>query len=548
MALHVPKAPGFAQMMKDGARHFSGLEEAVFRNIEACKEFGQTLRTAYGPQGRNKMIINHIEKLFVTNDAATIIKELEIEHPAAKLLVLSSERQEEEAGDGTNWVVIMAAALLERAEDLLKMGLTPSDISDGYQMAMEKAVQVLEENACWSVADNRDQKEVQKALRGALMSKQYGHEDFLSELIATACIAVQPERRAFNVDNVRVCKIAGSGVESSCVVQGMVFKRGVEGNITEMKKAKVAVYSCPFDITTTETKGTVLINTADQLETFSRGEEVNMESQVKQLSEAGVTVVVAGGKIGDMAIHYLNKYNILAVRLTSKWELRRLCKTVGAIILPKLTTPTSEECGLCDHVFQDEIGETSVTIFRQDGSESKIATVVVRASTSNLMDDLERAVDDGVNTFKGMCNDPRFVAGAGSIEIELSRKIEEYSRECSGLEQYAINAYALALLTFPKILAENCGFSGQETVATLLAKHQEADGSHYGFDCDATTGDKVMDAVENKVLDLLRTKYWAMRYATSAACQVLRVDQIIMAKRAGGPKARGMGPQDPDDD
>ncbi|KAA0201940.1 hypothetical protein HAZT_HAZT002139, partial [Hyalella azteca] len=304
--------------------HYSGLEEAVFRNIGACKEFGQTLQTAYGPQGRNKMIINHIEKLFVTNDAATIIKELEIEHPAAKLLVLATEMQEQEAGDGTNWVVIMGSAMLEKAEELIKMGLTPTDVADGYQLAVDKALEILEELECWKVTDNRDLSQVRKALRGTLMSKQYGYEDFLAELIASACISIMPEQTSFNVDNVRICKIGGSGITSSSVVQGMVFKRGVEGNVTEMEKAKIAVYSCPFDITTTETKGTVLINTAVQLESFSRGEEVNMEKQVKALADAGVTVVVAGGKIGDMALHYLNKYNMMAVRITSKWDLRRL--------------------------------------------------------------------------------------------------------------------------------------------------------------------------------------------------------------------------------
>lgn len=546
MALHVPKAPGFAQMLKDGAKHYSGLEEAVYRNIEACREFGVTLQTAFGPQGRNKMIINHIEKLFVTNDAATIIKELEIEHPAAKLLVLATEMQEQEAGDGTNWVVIMAATLLSKAEELIKMGLTPTDVADGYQLAMEKALEMLPELECWKITDTRDISQVRKALRGTLMSKQYGYEDFLAELIGNACISILPEKTTFNVDNVRICKIPGSGVTASSVVQGMVFRRSVEGTVTLKTKAKVVVFSCPFDITTTETKGTVLINTADQLETFSRGEEVNMEAQVKAMAEAGVSVVVAGGKIGDLALHYLNKYDMMAVRVTSKWDLRRLCKTVGAIILPKMVLPTPEEIGLCDKVFMDEIGEVPVTIFRQEGAESRIATVVIRGSTDNLMDDIERAVDDGVNTFKGICRDGRFVAGAGSAEMELSRRIEEYSKQCPGLEQYSIKAFSDALKTFPKILAENCGAPGQETVANLLAKHQEG-GQNFGFDC-STGGASVFDANENEVLDLMRTKFWALKYASSAACQVLRVDQIIMAKRAGGPKPRGMGPQDPDDD
>ncbi|XP_069937411.1 T-complex protein 1 subunit theta [Cherax quadricarinatus] len=546
MALHVPKPPGFTSMLKDGARHYAGLEEAVFRNISACKEFSKTLKTAYGPQGRNKMVINHLEKLFITNDAATIIKELEIEHPAAKLMVLASQMQEQEMGDGTNWVIMFAGALLEGAEDLIRMGLIPTDVADGYQLALNKALEVLPSLTCWEVTDPRNVEQVTKGLRTAIMSKQYGNEDFLAKLVARACISILPEKTTFNVDNVRICKILGSGVHKSEVVQGMVFRRTVEGSVTSKEKAKLAVYSCPFDVTTTETKGTVLIKSADELQNFSRGEESKMEEDVKALSEAGVTVVVAGGKIGDLALHYLNKYNIMAVRLTSKWDLRRLCKTVGATVLPKLTCPTPEEIGFCDHVFLDEVGDTPVTIFRQKGAESRIATIVIRGSTDNYMDDIERAVDDAVNTFKGLCRDGRFVAGAGSTETELSRLIELYGLQCPGLEQYAIKKFAEALLIFPKVLADNCGALDQETLSNLLAAHTEGK-TNFGFDCEGD-GSFVIDATEKEIYDLYLTKYWALKYATSAANQILRVDQIIMAKRAGGPKPRGMGAQDPDDD
>jgi len=491
------------------------------------------------------MIIDHIDKLYVTNDAATIISKLEVEHPAAKLLVLATEMQEQEAGDGTNWVVIMASALLEKAEELIKMGLTATDVADGYQLALDKALEMIQDLECWKITDNRNLEQVKKGIRGAVMSKQFGYEDFLSELIANACISILPEKTSFNVDNVRICKIAGSGVTASTVVQGMVFKRGVEGTQTEKLKARVAVFSCPFDITTTETKGTVLINTAKQLDDFSRGEEVQLEAKVKALSDAGVNVVVAGGKIGDLAVHFLNKYNIMAVRLTSKWDVRRLCRTVGAVIQPKMNLPSKEEIGFCDRVYLDEIGETPVVVFKQEGADSRIVTVVVRASTNNMMDDIERAVDDGVNTFKGICRDGRFVAGAGSVETELSKRIFDYGEKCPGLEQYSVTAFSQALKVFPKILAENSGAPAQETVANLAAKHEEEGGQNYGFDC-VTAGE--LDAAKEDILDLLNTKYWALKYAGSAACQVLRVDQIIMAKRAGGPKPRGMGPQDPDDD
>lgn len=491
------------------------------------------------------MIIDHIEKLYVTNDAATIISKLEVEHPAVRLLVLATQMQEQEAGDGTNWVVIMGATLLEKAEELIKMGLTATDVAEGFQLACDKSLEILEELECWKISDNRSLEQVSKGIKGSIMSKQYGYEDFLSNLIAGACISILPEKSTFNVDNIRICKISGSGVTSSSVVQGMVFRRDMEGTVSEKKNAKVAVFSCPFDITTTETKGTVLINTADQLDKFSRGEEIQLEEKVKALADMGVSVVVAGGKIGELAVHYLNKYKIMAVRITSKWDLRRLCRVVGAVIQPKLGLPSQEEIGLCDRVFLDEIGETCVVIFKQEGSESRIATVVIRGSTPNLMDDIERAVDDGVNTFKGLCRDPRLVAGAGGVEMELSRRIDDYSQQCVGLEQYSVKAFSEALKVFPKILAENSGARSQETLALLQAAHEQEGGAHVGYDCN-TAGK--LDANESGILDSMRTKYWAIKYATSAACQILRVDQIIMAKKAGGPKPRGMGQQDPDDD
>lgn len=196
------------------------------------------------------------------------------------------------------------------------------------------------------------------------MSKQYGHEDFLSELITKACISILPEKTTFNVDNVRVCKILGCGLLQSTVVQGMVFKKIVQSDIIKQEKCKIAVYTCPVDQIQTETKGTVLIKTAKELTDFSRGEEDRLENLIKSIADSGAKVVVSGGKIGDLALHYLNKYGIMAVRLSSKWDIRRLCKSVGATPLPKVTAPTAEELGYADKVYVDELGDTSIVVFK----------------------------------------------------------------------------------------------------------------------------------------------------------------------------------------
>uniref|UniRef100_A0AAZ3Q5D2 T-complex protein 1 subunit theta n=1 Tax=Oncorhynchus tshawytscha TaxID=74940 RepID=A0AAZ3Q5D2_ONCTS len=485
MAMHVPKAPGFAQMLKDGAKHYSGLEEAVFRNIQACKELAQTTRTAYGPNGMNKMVINHLEKLFVTNDAATILRELEVQHPAAKMVVMASHMQEQEVGDGTNFVLVFAGALLELAEELLRMGLSVSEVR---------------------------------------------------------AISIFPESGNFSVDNVRVCKILGCGLTSSSVLHGMVFKKETEGDVTSIKDAKIAVFSCPFDCMVTETKGTVLINNAEELLNFSKGEEDMMEAQVKSIAEAGANVVVTGGKVADMALHYANKYQLMVVRLNSKWDLRRLCKTVGAVALPRLTPPTPEEMGHCDSVYLDEVGDTQVVVFKHEKEDGAISTLVIRGSTDNRMDDIERAIDDGVNTFKVLVRDKRLVPGAGATEIELARQITSYGESCPGLEQYAIKKFAEAFEAVPRALAENSGIKGNELISKLYAVHHEGN-KNMGFDIEGE-GAALKDMLEAGILEPFLVKHWGIKLATNAAITVLR---IIMAKPAGGPKAP-TGKKDWDED
>ncbi|CAH0388957.1 unnamed protein product [Bemisia tabaci] len=543
MALHVPRAPGFSSMLKEGARHFSGLEEAVFRNISACKQFANTVKTAYGPNGMNKIVINHIEKLFVTNDAATIIRELEIEHPAAKLMILASEMQEQEIGDGTNFVIMFAGALLENAEELLRLGLTPTEVSEGYEVALAKALEILPTLVVDEVKDPRNINEVKRAMRTSIMSKQNGNEDFLAELITKACVSVLPEETSFNVDNIRVCKILGSGLFSSEVINGMVFKRGVEGDIIKKSKAKVAVFTCAVDIAQTETKGTVLIKTAEELKTFSRGEEHILEEQIKAIADAGVDVIVAGAKFGDMALHYVNKYKMMAVRLNSKFDLRRLCKTVGATALPRLTAPNKEELGYADSIYVDEVGDTSIVVFKLEGKESRVSTIVIRGSTDNYMDDIERAVDDGVNTFKVLSRDGRLVPGAGAVEIELAHRITEHGNTLSGLEQYAVKKFGTALESFVKTLADNSGVKSNEVISKLYAAHSEGN-KNAGFDINGNG--EILNSKDENILDLYLLKFWGLKYATNAACTILKVDQIIMAKRAGGPKPR-QGPADEDD-
>ncbi|KAL9269634.1 T-complex protein 1 subunit theta-like protein, partial [Drosera capensis] len=327
---------GLQAMLKEGHRHLSGLEEAVLKNIDACKELSAITRTSMGPNGMNKMVINHLDKVFVTNDAATIVNELEVQHPAAKIVVLAGKAQQEEIGDGANLTISFAGELLHGAEELIRMGLHPSEIISGYTKAVKKAIEILEElvEKDSDKMDVRNKEEVITRMKAAVASKQFGQEDVLCSLIADACIQVCPKNPAnFNVDNVRVAKLLGGGLHNSTVVRGMVLKNDAVGSIKRVEKAQVVVFAGGVDTSATETKGTVLIHSAEQLETYAKTEEAKVEELIKAVAESGAKVIVSGGAVGEMALHFCERYKLMVLKISSKFELRRFCRTTGAVAL-----------------------------------------------------------------------------------------------------------------------------------------------------------------------------------------------------------------------
>lgn len=524
------------------------MEEAVFRNLKACLEFYNTLKAAYGPYGRKKLVINHLGKIFVTSDASTIVQELEIQHPAAKLMVMASKEQERECGDGTNLVLVLSGAMLGGAEKLLKAGVPLTDVIEGYELASAKALEYLEEVKGYKVEDLMNKIEVAMAVKTALMSKMYGQEDFLAEIVSRACInTVGANASAFNVDNIRILKVLGADLYSSEVMPGMAFKKDVEGTISRVANAKIAVFTCPIDNLLTETKGTVVLKNAAELKNYNVGEETLVEQQIQEIADIGINVVVAGGKIGDLHQHFLEKYKIMMVRLASKFDLRRLCKLIGAVPLPKLTTPMPDDLGYCDSVHVREVGETVLVNFLPGTSQTKMTTIMLRGATENAMDDTERALDDAINTYKVLTRDCRLVPGAGATEMELSKKIADYALQNASIAQYSIAEFARCLEAPVRGIASNAGIKDNEMLSVLQAAHVKDGNDHVGID---VTEDKpsTIDTREKAVYDTYLGKHWAVRHAVDAALTILRVDQIIMAKQAGGPKPPKQGGGDMDDD
>jgi T-complex protein 1 subunit theta len=523
------------ELLKEGSKHIQGVDAAVLRNIEAVKNLGNITKTSLGPNGMNKMVVNRLDKLFVTHDAATIVKELEVIHPAANICVMASQAQEQECGDGTNLVICLTGEFLSQAENLLRIGLHTSDIIQGYKKAVEQAKKILEENVVADVKDVRDKAEVEKAMRAAVAAKLHGYENQLVPLIAEACITACPKNpKNFNIDNVRVVKISGGAVSDSSLIHGFAIEGDTHGQIKHVQNAKIAVYGVSIDASSTETKNTVLIKNRDDLLNYNLSEEKAMEREIQEIAAAGCNVVVTQGSFGEMAMHFIQKYGLMAIKCSSKFQIRRLCKAVGATTMVRLGKPTPEEIGECDSVDVVEIGDRKVIVFKQVKHQTPVSTIVVRGATKNVLDEIERAVDDGVNVFKTLTKDNRLVAGAGAIELELYNKLLSYAEETPGLDQYAIRKFAEAFLVVPRAIAESSGLVATDVIATLTAAHQEGK-KFYGVDIESSEG---VDAVKEGILDCFSTKYWAIHYATDAALTILNVDQIIMARPAGGPKPR----------
>lgn len=482
----------------------------------------------------NKMVITHIGKLIVTSDAATIVQEVEVQHPAAKMIAMAAQMQESEAGDGTNFVLTLSGELMQQAENLIQEGLHPSDILVGYEKAAKKCQEYLESLNCYQVQDPRDTVEIEKCIKSVVASKHYGNEGILAPLIAQASTyAMPPDFKDFSVENVRVTKILGGGLSDSKVIHGMCVIRGSETTIHHVKDAKVAVFNSPLEADSGDTKGTVLLKTADELANYTKGEEETMERFVKKLHDAGVNVVISGGSISEVCLHYMEKYKMMVLRIHSKFETKRIASSLGGAILVRMDAPTPEEMGHADEVQTSEISSTQCTIFRRDDEDNKIATIVLRASTRNVLDDAERAIDDGVNTIKNITRNPNFCAGAGATEIHLASQLQTFAKCQPGLDQYAVERFGQAFEAIPRTLAENAGLNAEEIIAKLYS--ETAKSPFYGIDVE---DGKVRDMKELEIYDSMECKSWGIKLAVDAVLTILKVDQIIMSKPAGGPKPR----------
>jgi len=556
MALN--QAAGLSGMLKDGTRHMqeSGDDgSVVLRNIDACMELSRMMLTSsLGPQGRCKLVVNHLQKITVTADCAAILKEVQIQHPAASLLSMTVQKQKEECGDATNFCLSFAGELLWQTALLIQKMTwqqTAPEIIAGYAKALQLCQEeLLPKVICERIEQVNTKENLLKIISPVLQSKQYGTEHLLAPVVADACSLVFPEGSGvFPAACIRTVPILGAATDQSRLIEGYVATRALESVRKSASNCKIAVFASGIEASSTEAKGTVVMKTAEDLKTYNKSEELKMEEIIQGMAEAGIEVVISGGSISDMAMHFIDKYDLLCLKVSSKWELRRLCQAVGATALVRLGTPLPDEMGFVESVQQQEMGDRTVTVFTKSG-ESKLATIVLRAFTRTLLADLERAVDDGVQAVAQAVKDcnktgaARLCYGGGCTEMALSASLQHAAQRVPGLQQYAMQAFSQALLVVPRTLAENAGHNSSKTLAHLQAAHHEERPSDdnicdMGIDIEEEAGSGsggICSMKDRGVLDMVATKQSALRLAVDTVITILKIDQIIMSKQAGGPK------------
>lgn len=427
------------------------------------------------------------------------------------------------------------------AEELIRQGLHTSEIVAGYQRAYEKTLEIIPTLVCKTVDDVRNRDDLILGIKSVLATKQFGYEDLLSSLTADSAIATMSAqgRARFNPDSLRVAKIRGGSVNQCTSVKGMIVSRDSEGVVKMVENVKVAVFGCGVEAAATEAKGTILLKNADDLLSYNKSEEKNMEETIGAIAATGAKLVISHGAVSELALHYLDKFGIMVVKIMSKFDLRRICGAMGATAVIRLGPPSPEELGEVSLVEVVEIAGRKVTKFVQEQSEdTTVATVIVRAATENVANDVERALDDGIHSVRALTQDGRLLPGAGATELELAKQLKVYADEVKGLDQYGIRKFAEAFDVVPRTLAENSGQDPSSTMHALHISHEASGSANMGFDIDECVP---VDSVKAGVFDIYVSKLNALRLAVDAAITVLKVDQIVMSKPAGGPKPPPQG-------
>jgi len=527
-------------ILPEGATRLVG-RDARRMNIAAAKIVAEAVRTTLGPRGMDKMMVDTLGDVTVTNDGVTILKEMDVEHPAAKMMVEVAKTMDEEVKDGTTTAVVVAGALLHQAEKLLDQGIHPMIIVAGYRMAADKAREILEELAeKTSIEDDQTLKKI--AMTSMTGKKSEGAREKLAELAVEAIRKVADKvdgKYRVDLDHVGIEKKAGGSMEDSQIVNGLILdKERVHPGMPEVvKNAKIALLDLPLEIKKTETDAEIRVTRPEQLRAFLDQEEKMLKEMVDKIASVGANVVFCQKGIDDLAQHYLAKAKILAARRVKKSDMEKLSRATGGKIVTSLEDLTPAELGRAGVVEERKIGDKKF-IFVRDCENPKAVGILVRGGSEHVTDEIERGLTDALGVVAAAVEDNRYVYGGGAPEMALATRLRDYADTVGGREALAIKAFADALEIIPKTLAENAGMDSVDILVELRARHSKPDGKYYGVD---VYSGKIEDMRKLGVCEPLRVKTQAIKSAAEAAIMILRIDDVIAAAKKSFPSPKTPG-------
>jgi len=521
-------------VLREGSERTRG-REAQSTNINAAKAVASAVRTTLGPKGMDKMLVDSLGDVVITNDGVTILKEMDIDSPAAKMMVEVAKTVDEEAGDGTTTAVVIGGELLKKAEELLEQELHPSVVTSGYRLAAERAIKVLEEIATDIDIDNDE--ELKKIARTAITGKfSEAYRNFLSRIAIKAVKAIAETghggKRVVDTDNINVEKKVGGRIGETELVQGMAIDKEVvhPGMPRKVEDAKIALINAALEVKKTETSAEVKITSSDQLKGFLDEEERTMRRMAERIKESGANVVICQKGIDDIVQHYLAKEGITAIRRAKKSDMEKLEKATGGKIITSVEEISESDLGHAGLVEERKIGGDKM-LFIQECENPHAVSVVLRGGTEHVVDEVERALHDMLRVVGCIIEDGKAVAGGGAVETELALRVREYSASLKGREQLAVENFAAAVEIIPRTLAENSGFDPIDKLVQLKAAHERGE-KNAGL--DAYTG-KIVDMWQGGVIEPLRTKKQSVESAVDAATMILRIDDVIASKKGALP-------------
>ncbi|HEX5519362.1 MAG TPA: thermosome subunit beta [Candidatus Nitrosocosmicus sp.] len=519
-------------ILKEGASETKG-KEAQRNNFTAAKTVAEIIRTSLGPRGMDKMLVDSLGDVTITNDGATILKEIDVQHPAAKMMVEISKATDNEVGDGTTSVVVLAGALIERAEELIAKNVHPTVIVDGYRKTAFKSIEILNSIAMKVDGQNKDQliKVAKTSMQTKLVSKDSVD---LANIVVTSAQQVAENRNGsikVDLDDIKVEKKSGGSIKDTKLIKGIVLdKEVVHGGMPKrIDNAKIALINSALEIEKTEFDAKLNISSPDQMKRFLDEENVMLKSMVDKLNSAGANVVICQKGIDDIAQHYLAKTGVLTVRRVKESDMTKLSRATGARVINNLDDLTSKDLGNADLVEERKV-ESDKWVFIEGCQNPKAVTILIRGGSQRVVDEADRSVHDALMVTKDVLEKPFIVAGGGSPEAYVSNKLKEWTSTLTGREQLAAEKFAEALETIPITLAENAGMDTIDTM-TELRSRQSKGSTWAGIDA---RGSRITDMNELDIVEPLSVKEQIIKSSTEVASMILRIDDVIASSKSGG--------------